>query len=107
MSTAGARSAAPAARPKIRSRAAGAARSLDEVDRKVLNLMQGAFALEPRPYAAVARRAGISEADVIARVRTLLDDRIIRQVTPIYDTRALGYGSMLVAAKVDPQHPWR
>ena len=37
----------------------------------------------------------------------LLDDRIIRQVTPIYDTRALGYGSMLVAAKVDPEHPWR
>src|SRR5205823_5692538 len=36
-----------------------------------------------------------------------LDERIIRQVTPIYDTRALGYGSMLVAAKVDPEHPWR
>jgi DNA-binding Lrp family transcriptional regulator len=40
-------------------------------------------------------------------VQALLDDRIIRQVTPIYDTRALGYGSMLVAAKVDPEHPWR
>ena len=43
----------------------------------------------------------------MARVQRLLDDRIIRQVTPIYDTRALGYGSMLVAAKVDPEHPWR
>ena len=42
-----------------------------------------------------------------ARVQRLLDERIIRQVTPIYDTRALGYGSMLVAAKVDPEHPWR
>ena len=37
----------------------------------------------------------------------LLEQRIIRQVTPIYDTRALGYSSMLVAAKVDPEHPWR
>jgi DNA-binding Lrp family transcriptional regulator len=44
---------------------------------------------------------------VLARVRSLLDDRIIRQVTPIYDTRALGYASMLVAAKVDAEHPWR
>jgi DNA-binding Lrp family transcriptional regulator len=44
---------------------------------------------------------------VLADVRRLLDDRIIRQVTPIYDTRALGYGSMLVAAKIDPEHPWR
>jgi len=40
-------------------------------------------------------------------VQRLLDDRIIRQVTPIYDTRAFGYGSMLVAAKVDAENPWR
>ena len=36
-----------------------------------------------------------------------MDERIIRQVTPIFDTRVLGYSSMLVAAKVDPEHPWR
>ncbi|MCL6441639.1 MAG: hypothetical protein K6T27_09135, partial [Thermoleophilum sp.] len=33
--------------------------------------------------------------------------RIIREITPIFDTRALGYRSMLVAAKVDPEHPHR
>jgi len=44
---------------------------------------------------------------VLERVRWLLEQRIIRQVTPIFDTRALGYSSMLVAAKVDPQHPHR
>ena len=43
----------------------------------------------------------------MARVQRLLDKRIIRQVTPIFDTRALGYSSMLVAAKVDPEHPHR
>src|SRR5262249_23134228 len=37
----------------------------------------------------------------------LLEQRIIRQVTPIFDTRALGYSSMLVAAKVDPESPHR
>jgi DNA-binding Lrp family transcriptional regulator len=40
-------------------------------------------------------------------VKRLIDERIIRQVTPIFDTRALGYSSMLVAAKVDPENPWR
>ena len=40
-------------------------------------------------------------------MQRLLDERIIRQVTPIFDTRALGYSSMLVAAKVDPENPWR
>src|SRR3712207_5393338 len=69
--------------------------------------MQGRFPLVPRPYAEVAREAGISEDEALARVQSLLDDRIIRQVTPIFDTRALGYESMLVAAKIDPEHPWR
>jgi siroheme decarboxylase len=95
------------ARPKVRSRNAGAARPLDDLDKRLLNLMQSRFPLVPRPYAAVAGEAGITEDEVLARVRTLLEDRIIRQVTPIYDTRAFGYGSMLVAAKVDPEHPWR
>jgi DNA-binding Lrp family transcriptional regulator len=93
--------------PKVRSRKDGAAAPIDAVDRRVLNLMQGSFPLEPRPYAAVAAAAELTEAEVMGRVQRLLDDRIIRQVTPIYDTRALGYGSMLVAAKVDPEHPWR
>jgi DNA-binding Lrp family transcriptional regulator len=43
----------------------------------------------------------------MARVTRLLAERIIRQVTPIFDTRALGYSSMLVAAKVDAENPWR
>jgi DNA-binding Lrp family transcriptional regulator len=98
---------ASAATPKIRSRTEGAAVALDELDRRLLNLMQGSFPLEPRPYAAVARAAEIPEERALQRVGQLLEQRIIRQVTPIYDTRALGYSSMLVAAKVDPEHPWR
>ena len=95
-----------AATPKLRSRKEGAARPLEEIERKLLNLLQGQFPLEPRPFARVAQLAGLSEDEVIARTQALLDDRIIRQLTPIYDTRAFGYGSMLVAAKVDPEHPW-
>jgi DNA-binding Lrp family transcriptional regulator len=93
--------------PKVRSRKDGAAVRLDDLDRRLLNLMQGSFPLEPRPYAAVAREAGISEEETMARVERLVNDRIIREITPIYDTRALGYASMLVAAKVDGEHPHR
>jgi DNA-binding Lrp family transcriptional regulator len=92
--------------PKIRSRKEGAAVLLSEADKRLLDQMQGSFPIEPRPYAAVARALGVAEEQVLADVRRLLGDRIIRQVTPIYDTRAFGYGSMLVAAKVDPEHPW-
>jgi siroheme decarboxylase len=69
--------------------------------------MQGRFPIEPRPYARVAELAEVTEDEVMARVQHLIDERIIRQVTPIFDTRALGYSSMLVAAKVDPENPHR
>jgi DNA-binding Lrp family transcriptional regulator len=92
---------------KLRSRTQGAAVALDDVDRRLLNLMQGSFPIAPRPYEHVAAQADISERETMTRVQRLLDERIIRQVTPIFDTRALGYSSMLVAAKVDPDHPWR
>jgi siroheme decarboxylase len=93
--------------PKLRSRKHGAAIELDDLDRKLLNLMQGKFPIAPRPYREVASAAGLTEDETMARVQRLLDERIIRQVTPIFDTRALGYSSMLVAAKVDPDNPWR
>jgi siroheme decarboxylase len=91
--------------PKIRTR--GAAVALDDVDKRLLNLLQGSFPIEPRPFARVAELAAIAEDEVLTRTQRLLDERIIRQITPIFDTRAFGYGSMLVAAKVDPEHPWR
>jgi siroheme decarboxylase len=95
------------ATPKLRSRRHGAAIPLDELDKRLLNLMQGRFPIEPRPYRRVAELAEIAEQEAMARVQRLLDERIVRQVTPIFDTRALGYASMLVAAKVDPEHPHR
>ena len=43
----------------------------------------------------------------MTRTQRLLSERIIREITPIFDTRALGYESMLVAAKVDAENPHR
>jgi DNA-binding Lrp family transcriptional regulator len=93
--------------PKLRSRKHGAAVPLDDRDRRLLNLMQGSFPIARRPYQDVASRLEASEQEVIERVQELIAERIVRQVTPIFDTRALGYSSMLVAAKVDPDNPWR
>jgi len=93
--------------PKLRSRKHGAAIPLDDLDKRLLNLMQGSFPIAQRPYQHVASEAGVTEDEVLTRIQRLLDGRIIRQVTPIFDTRAFGYSSMLVAAKVDPDNPWR
>jgi siroheme decarboxylase len=95
------------ATPKVRSRKDGSAVPLDDTDKKLLNLLQGSFPLARRPFAAVAELAGLTEDEVMRRAQHLLDKRIIREITPIFDTRALGYESMLVAAKVDGEHPHR
>ncbi|HEX6229347.1 MAG TPA: Lrp/AsnC family transcriptional regulator [Solirubrobacterales bacterium] len=92
---------------KARSRKGGAAIPLDEADKRLMNLLQSSFPLDPAPFALVASEAGLDLDDVLARTRRLLEGRIIREITPIFDTRALGYESMLVAAKVDPEHPQR
>ena len=92
---------------KVRSRKDGAAIPLDDTDKQLLNLLQGHFPIERRPFERIADAAGLTHEDVLARTDRLVRERIIREITPIFDTRALGYQSMLVAAKVDPEHPQR
>ncbi len=92
---------------KARSRKDGAAIPLDETDKRLMNLLQSSFPLDPEPFASVAGAAELELDDVLARTKRLLEGRIIREITPIFDTRALGYESMLVAAKVDPEQPQR
>jgi DNA-binding Lrp family transcriptional regulator len=92
---------------KARTRKDGAAIPLDETDKRLMNLLQSSFPLDPDPFALLASEAELELDEVLARTRRLLENRIIREITPIFDTRALGYESMLVAAKVDGEHPQR
>jgi DNA-binding Lrp family transcriptional regulator len=92
---------------KARSRKGGAAIPLDETDKRLMNLLQSSFPLDREPFALLASEAELELEDVLVRTRRLLDERIIREITPIFDTRALGYESMLVAAKVDAENPQR
>lgn len=75
---------------------------MDDLDKQLLNEIQHDFPLVPAPYAELGRRLGASEADVMARLETLKQGHIIRQISAIFDTRRLGYRSSLVAASYDP-----
>jgi DNA-binding Lrp family transcriptional regulator len=76
--------------------------TLTDQDRELLNAVQWDFPLEPRPFAALGERLGLSEPDVRARVAAVKDAGVLRQLSAIFDTRALGYNSSLVAARIDP-----
>jgi siroheme decarboxylase len=75
---------------------------LEDADRELLNAVQWDFPLDPRPYAVLGERLGAAEPDVRARVARVKELGVLRQLSAIFDTRALGYSSALVAAKVDP-----
>lgn len=101
------RSAPSAPKLKVRARKDGAAIALDDVDKRLMNVLQSGFPLVREPFATIAGETGISLSETLERTNRLLENRIIREITPIFDTRALGYSSMLVAAKVDSENPQR
>lgn len=71
----------------------------DEVDRALLDALQAGLTLTETPFIEIGERLGISEEEVLRRTTRLRDGGIVRQISPIFDTRTLGYRSSLVAAK--------
>jgi DNA-binding Lrp family transcriptional regulator len=78
--------------------------ALDDLDRELLNAVQWDFPLEERPFAVIAERLGVDEPTVRERIAKVKESGVLRQLSAIFDTRALGYSSALIAAKVDPDH---
>jgi siroheme decarboxylase len=74
--------------------------AVDEVDRRILNLIQVDFPLASRPFQLVGERLGISEDEVIRRVKALKSSGAIRRIGGSFDSRKLGFFSTLCAAKV-------
>jgi DNA-binding Lrp family transcriptional regulator len=78
--------------------------TLSDLDAKLLNRIQSSIPLSPTPFAALAVELGIDEAVCIERLHDLRHGvKYIRQISPIFDTHALGYQSSLVAAKIQPE----
>jgi DNA-binding Lrp family transcriptional regulator len=73
---------------------------MDDIDRRLINQLQGGFPIAERPYAEVGERLGLDEADVIARLRRLLDERVLSRFGPMYDAERLGGGLTLAAMAV-------
>lgn len=73
---------------------------MDEVDRKILDVLQTGFPLCINPWSSIGIKLGISENDVLQRIKRLKKDGIIRQISPIFDSSKIGYHSTLCAFKV-------
>jgi DNA-binding Lrp family transcriptional regulator len=87
---------ASASGSEAKPRAAGGV-AFDDTSRQLLDLLQEAFPLVERPYEALGATLGLTEAETIERLTEAQDAGVIRQICAIYDTKALGYSSALVA----------
>lgn len=63
---------------------------LDVVDRKIVAATQAGLPLVREPYRAVAEKLGLDQAEVIARLRRLLEEGAIRRIGAIPNHYALG-----------------
>jgi siroheme decarboxylase len=77
--------------------------TLDAVDTKLLNLVQNKFPVVPEPYRELGDVLGVSEQEVIERLRNLTESGIIRRLGGVFDSRGLGYTGTLVGMKVPPE----
>ena len=75
----------------------------DPAQAALLGALQEAIPFTRHPFADLGKRCGMTEGEVIARIRALKDARVIRQISAIFDTRSLGYASSLVAARIAPE----
>ncbi len=63
---------------------------IDDIDRKLISATQGGLPLTRAPYAEIAGWLGLDEAEVIERMRRMLDQGIIRRVAIAPNHYALG-----------------
>ena len=93
----------PAGQPQARALPERVDDQLDAIDKKLVNNMQHAFPVVSRPWQALGEEAGTTATDVMQRIARLREIGVVRQISPIFDTRKLGYKSSLVAVRVAPE----
>jgi len=75
---------------------------IDGHDRRLINALQDGFPIAERPFAEIAERLGMDEADAIARVDRLLGDGVLSRFGPLYNVANMG-GAMTLAAISVPE----
>ncbi|KIX15852.1 siroheme decarboxylase subunit beta [Dethiosulfatarculus sandiegensis] len=74
-----------------------------EIDKKIIARLQGDLELTPRPFAAMAKKLGLSEAQVVERIRDLSDKGIMRRFGATLRHQQSGFSAnVMVAWQIKP-----
>jgi DNA-binding Lrp family transcriptional regulator len=75
---------------------------MDELERAIVNGLQGGFPLAERPFAEAAAALGTDEATLLAKLKAMLDDGTLTRFGPMYDVERMG-GAFTLCAMSVPQ----
>lgn len=73
---------------------------MDELDRAIVNRLQGGFPLCARPFEAAAAALATDEETLIRRIGALLEKGILTRFGPLFDVERLGGAFSLCALRV-------
>jgi DNA-binding Lrp family transcriptional regulator len=76
---------------------------MDELDRLILNSLQGGFPVSERPFREAAADLDTSESELISRIRCMLDDGLLTRFGPLYHAENMGGALSLCAMQVPPE----
>jgi len=68
---------------------------------EILYMIQNDFPMKKKPFKTIAKKFGITQKEIISIIKEKKKQKIIRQISAIFDTKSLGYKSSLVAFKID------
>ena len=76
---------------------------MDEIDRAIINGLQGGLALCDRPYQQAAQRLGLSEDELLRRLAGLLADGVLTRIGPLFQIEKMGGAFTLAALHANAQ----
>lgn len=74
--------------------------ALDDLDRAIINALQGDFPICEEPYRAAAEGLGIGEAELISRLERMLKERVLTRFGPMFQAERMGGAFVLAALSV-------
>ncbi|AAK80738.1 DNA-binding Lrp family transcriptional regulator [Clostridium acetobutylicum] len=73
---------------------------MDEKKVRILNMLQTEIPLTERPFLEIGKKLNITEETVIQIVKELKNNGLIRRIGGIFDSKNLGYHTVLCALRV-------
>ena len=70
---------------------------MDDLDRRIINTLQGGFPVSERPFLDAAEMLEISERELIDRIEGMLETGVLTRFGPMYHAERLGGGLTLAA----------